>query len=77
MKIEEKVNQILNYKPSDEFVNAFNNLAEGYSHSFRYEPEGDKIFFSALTCRCGTIQIYADDTKEMETRFIEEVNKLL
>jgi len=75
--MEDKVNRILNYKPSDEFVNAFNNLAEGYSHSFRYEPEKDKIFFSALTHKCGIIQIYADDTEEMETKFIEEVNKLL
>jgi len=71
--MENKVNQILNYKPSDEFVNAFNKLAEGYSHSFRYEPDKDKIFFSALTHKCGIIQIYADDTKEMETRFIERV----
>ena len=77
MKINKKAKQVINYKPSDEFVNAFNILADGYSHTFRYEPEKDKIFFSALTHKCGVIQIYADSTEEMETTFIEEVMRIL
>ena len=71
--MNEKIKQIMSYKPSDAFVASFNNEADGYSHSFRYDKKMDKIFFSALTHKCGIIQIYVDSTKEMEREFIKVV----
>ena len=75
--MNDKQQQIVDYKPSPEFIDAFNNRAEGFSHNFQYNSEKDKIFFSALTHNCGIIQLYVDSTEEMERKFIETVNQKL
>lgn len=72
-----KAEQVQNFKPSKEFIKAFNELAEGFSHSFRYDFGKDKILFSALTHNCGIIQLYADSTEEMEREFINKVNECI
>ena len=70
-----KIKQILEYTPSRKFVKYFNKIADGYSHNFRYDEKSDKIFFSALTLKCGCINIYADSTKQMEQDFIQAIKK--
>lgn len=72
-----KTRQVFEYKPSKKFVNYFNEVANGFSHNFKYDEKSDKIFFSALTHNCGLIQIYADDTKQMEQDFIKAVDNAL
>jgi len=65
------------YVPSNEFVKCFNEDARGFSHKVTYLPEKNCYFFSALTSKCGIIQVYGSCMKEIEENFIKEVQKRL
>lgn len=70
--MEEILKEFQAYKASDNMVNCFNVIADGYSHSFRVE--NNQLFFSALTHNAGVVQVYGKTGKEIEDNFIKAVN---